>query len=271
MQFMDVVGQQATLVSDVFALSGGLPTGSALATSAPVTITSTTPTVQTYAFSSPATLASGTQYAAVLREISATGVWETSLVTPSAYAGGVWIRNISGGGWGVFPTVFDLYFATRVRTALSAGKVAQLYAIDTASQSVHAQLATFIGYGSDITGLANTGVSFYAWHDADNRWVTLGSNTAGSSDTDAAKTITAELVDSGGGYVDDDGDTYLMVVTTYAGITSLAAQVVTDQLNLISFVDSAISAESAAGNVSFEGFEGAVGVRYEGFDNATLE
>lgn len=150
------------------------------------------------------------------------------------------------------------------------GRVAQLFSVEAGSLMPDDQRLAFIGYGSDSTGEANKGVALYVWNVDEERWDIQGSNAAGASSSDADKTITASAITAEGDYIDADGVTYLMVVTSYAGTVGLTARLETDLLNMVSFtLSDGLTAASVYESVAtgrgatFEGGDGNRSSRYE--------
>jgi hypothetical protein len=106
-----------TITVTIQTTSGGLPTGTVLAT------TTATPGSGTdwldFVFASPASVTSGVMYAIVFNTGVAAAVWGTSTTEPDNYAAGQALSN--SGTWAASPSIGDFGFHTYVSVASTEG------------------------------------------------------------------------------------------------------------------------------------------------------
>lgn len=114
-------GSSGPLTVGVYATSGGLPTGSALASQTiPEADLPTLAGWLSVVFTSPASVVSGTQYAFALQapSTSGSGSVQISAVTPETYAGGILLDN-GPSAWRANNVSADMIFRTYVDVASS--------------------------------------------------------------------------------------------------------------------------------------------------------
>lgn len=233
---------QATVDVEIYAVDGaGVPTGAVLATSTAQVLTTSVYAATTFVFPSPSSVVSGSRYAFAARFTAISGFLRTveieATLTDSSYPDGQVCASVdSGASWAESVPAYDLVFSTAV--SQGAGQAAQLFRFDYSpptSGSLRAILARAIAYAGDTTGAANTGATLSLWNASTLAWVSQGTTSAGSGDSDGAKTIstvTADFTQTPTDYLDSSSRLWALLHSSYAGTGGLGAQLVTDRVGV---------------------------------------
>ena len=158
-------GTTSSIVVNVHATSGGLPTGAALATATIPAFSSGAGTYYTVTFGSPASLTSGTVYAFTVHASSAISAGQYAVVrtTNNLYGGGQSvISSNSGGTWGTVNPSKDLEFHTYITTPFTYPNPGNFTSSTKDSGAVTGTTPTWTTLSWTATTPANTTVKFQA-------------------------------------------------------------------------------------------------------------